>query len=390
VTIILTGGGSGGHVTPLLAIAQELKKAEPSNRIVYIGQRGDRFADIVTKSEYVDNTFLIRAGKFRRFHGEGIKQLLDVSVFLKNVRDFFYVLIGILQSIRIMRKLKPKVVFSRGGYVSVPVALGAHFNHVSYITHDSDPVPSLANRLIAPWAAINAVALPGEIYPYPKDKMITTGVPISNKFVPVTEKLKQGYRKQIDIPDQAKLLFVIGGGLGSQTLNKAVVNSAPELLNAFKDLYIIHVGGETNEDELRNEYKSKLTKIEQGRIMVFGYVSGVYKYSGAADVVITRAGATNLAEFAVQGKACIVVPSAFLTGGHQVKSAELLDKSNAAAVVNETDISDLSHEVSRLLSDTLAADKLSENLSKLVVKHSTEKIAKLILELGYGREVKRS
>ncbi|HET8991521.1 MAG TPA: UDP-N-acetylglucosamine--N-acetylmuramyl-(pentapeptide) pyrophosphoryl-undecaprenol N-acetylglucosamine transferase, partial [Candidatus Saccharimonadales bacterium] len=341
MTIILTGGGSGGHITPLLAVARELKRINPDTRLVYFGQKGDSFAKIVGENPEIDDFVLVRAGKFRRFHGEGLKQFLNLNVFFKNLRDFFYVIIGIIESSWKIRKLHAQVVFSRGGYVSVPVALGAKLNKVPYITHDSDPIPSLANRIIAPWAALHAVALPKEIYPYPLEKTITTGIPLNHEFVPVSNELKKKYRQDLELATNAKMLFVIGGGLGSLTLNNAVADAAPELLRRFSDLYIYHVAGQANEVKLKERYIRDLTEKEQGRVKVLGFVNDVYKLSGAADVIVSRAGATNLAEFALQCKPVIIVPSPFLTGGHQVKNAEYLMEKEAALMVSEDDIETL-------------------------------------------------
>jgi UDP-N-acetylglucosamine--N-acetylmuramyl-(pentapeptide) pyrophosphoryl-undecaprenol N-acetylglucosamine transferase len=301
VTIILTGGGSGGHITPLMAVAAELKRLSPKTRLVYIGQKGDSLADIPAKDPNIDAVYLVRAGKFRRYHGEGLRQLLDLPTLLKNIRDFFYVVAGSWQSWRLLGELKPDVMFSRGGFVSVPVGLGSALRHIPYITHDSDPVPSLANRLIARWAKLHAVALPKETYAYPPDKTVTTGIPMSRHFVPVTPKLREEYRKQIKIPATAKLLFIIGGGLGSRRVNTAVGEAIPHLLHEFNDLYVVHGAGRANQADMEKLYNQNLTPGEQGRVRVFGYLANVYRYSGAADLVITRAGATNLAEFAVQG-----------------------------------------------------------------------------------------
>jgi UDP-N-acetylglucosamine--N-acetylmuramyl-(pentapeptide) pyrophosphoryl-undecaprenol N-acetylglucosamine transferase len=331
---------------------------------------------------------LVRAGKFRRFHGEGIKQVFNLPVMFKNIRDLFYIAIGTVQSTLAIKRLKPDVLFSRGGYVSVPVALGAKFNHVPYMTHDSDPIPSLANRIIAPWAALHLVALPKEIYPYPQDKTVTTGIPLSSNFVPVSAELKQKYREQIKIPKSAKVLFVIGGGLGSTTLNSAVVKAASSLLKEFPDLRILHVAGQTNETALRSQYETGLTEEEQGSVQVFGFISDVYKYSGAADVIISRAGATNLAEFAIQGKAVVIVPSAFLTGGHQVKNAEYLMKKNAAIMMSDNDLNELNEQVSRLLQDNKLRNSLSRNLSQFGINDAAQKIADITLGLGREHEAK--
>jgi UDP-N-acetylglucosamine--N-acetylmuramyl-(pentapeptide) pyrophosphoryl-undecaprenol N-acetylglucosamine transferase len=391
LTIALAGGGSGGHVTPILAIAAELKHLSPSTKIIYIGQKGDELGKIPAQDPNIDEAFAIYAGKFRRFHGEGLKQILDIPTLLKNFRDVFYVFIGIYQSRQIMKQIKPDVLFSRGGYVSVPAALGARFNHIPYITHDSDPIPSLANKLIAKWATIHAVALPKNIYPYPPEKTVTTGIPINQHFVPLNESLFIKYRQAIMIPENAKLLFVIGGGLGSQTVNNAITSIVPHLIREFSDLYVVHGTGKANESDVQAAYESKLTKDEQARVQVYGYINDVYRYSGAADLIITRAGATNLAEFAVQGKACIVIPSNFLTGGHQLKSAEFLDQRGAAVIVNENDINDdtnrLAKQISDLIRDPAKRHQLSVNLSKTAKPNATNEIANLILDLGAKSEI---
>ncbi|HXE10044.1 MAG TPA: glycosyltransferase, partial [Verrucomicrobiae bacterium] len=224
-TVVLTGGGSGGHITPILAVAAELKRRQPEIRLIYIGQRGDSLGDIPAADPNIDETYAVSAGKFRRYHGEGFKQLLDLPTMFRNFRDLFRVIAGIWQSRRLMDRLQPEIVFSRGGFVSVPVCLGAALKHIPYITHDSDPVPSLANRLIARWARLHAVALPTNLYPYPAKKTITTGIPLSEAFQPVTGALKKEYRDELKLSQSARMLFIIGGGLGSQRINEAVADA---------------------------------------------------------------------------------------------------------------------------------------------------------------------
>jgi UDP-N-acetylglucosamine--N-acetylmuramyl-(pentapeptide) pyrophosphoryl-undecaprenol N-acetylglucosamine transferase len=380
----MTGGGSGGHITPILAVAAELKRLQPKVHIVYIGQRGDSLGDIPAADPNFDEVFTVRAGKFRRYHGEGLKQLLDVPTMLKNIRDAVYVVMGIWQSSRLIGKIKPNIVFTRGGFVSVPVAFGATLHHVPYITHDSDSIPSLANKIIARRAKLHAVALPKEVYEYPQDKTITTGIPLIGKFEPVTDALKRSYRKEISVSEDAKMVFIIGGGLGAQHINLAVSEAVPHLLQEYKNLVVVHGVGRANETQMRELYDQILPVHDQGRVNVSGYFSDVYRYSGAADVIITRAGATNLAEFALQGKACIVIPSPFLTGGHQLKNARVLAEQGAALVLNEADLqadpNRLAKQVSSLLSNTSLQRKLGDELHRLAKPDATHDLAVLLLE----------
>ncbi len=380
--IVLTGGGSGGHITPLLAVAAELKRRDSKVRLVYVGQSGDRFAAVVAKSPVIDETYSVPAGKFRRYHGEGWRQLLDIPTMLKNIRDVFYVLAGIWQARRLMRRLQPDIIFSRGGFVSVPVCLGGRLAGVPYITHDSDPVPSLANRIIARWAVAHAVALPKDIYPYPANKTVTTGIPLSKDFVPVTAALKKQYRQAVKVPESAELLFIIGGGQGSQLINRAVSDILPHLLSEFPKLYVVQVAGEANVAEMTTLYDERLSEQEQGRVRVLGYTDEVYRYSGAANIVLCRAGATNLAESAVQGKACLVIPSNFLAAGHQLKNAEYLADQGAAVVLDEAELADdanrLAKPLSRLLGDPARQKKLAQRLAAFAKPQATEAIADLI------------
>jgi UDP-N-acetylglucosamine--N-acetylmuramyl-(pentapeptide) pyrophosphoryl-undecaprenol N-acetylglucosamine transferase len=384
MTIVLTGGGSGGHITPILAVAAELKKRKPGIRLVYIGQKGDSLADIPAKDPNIDKVYTVRAGKFRRYHSEGLKQLLDLPTMYKNIRDGIYVLIGIYQSRKLIKLIKPSIVFSRGGYVSVPVGLGAKLNHVPYITHDSDPIPSLANKIIAPWAKVHFVALPKEIYTsYPPDKTITTGIPISSVFKPVNKDLKAAYRKKIGLKTD-KLLFVIGGGLGAQSLNEAVLEIVPNLLAQFKDLTLINIVGRANIEQVKKSYDEALDDDQRERVQLLDFIDNVYEYSGAADLIVSRGGATNIAEFAMQSKACIVVPSSYLTGGHQLKNAEFLEDNSAAVIVKDTDLAAdsnrLAKPISRLLQDPAELTKLGKSLSKFARPDATSEIAELILK----------
>lgn len=381
--IVLTGGGSGGHITPLLAVAAELKRRQPDTTIIYIGQKHDNLGDIPASNPHIDEVYSVRAGKLRRYHGEGLRQLLDLPTVFKNARDALYVLAGIWQSRRLLKKLQPAVIFVKGGFVGVPVGLAAAQLHIPYITHDSDSVPGLANRLIARWAAVHAVAMPKETYAYPQDKTVTTGIPLRAEFIPVTEALQAEYRQMINIPQTAKLLFIIGGGLGSQAVNRAVGQAVPHLLRELPDLHIVHGVGRSNETEMSKYYNEQLSDQEKGRVQVRGYLADVYKYSGGADLIITRAGATNLAEFAVQGKACIVIPAAFLTGGHQVKNAEYLADQSAVTVLRqdelEADPNRLAKQVSELLGNSAARTQMAKKLGSFAHPHATKELADQII-----------
>lgn len=389
LTIVLTGGGSGGHITPIQAVAAELKRLHPAVRTIYIGQKGDGLQDIPANDANIDEVYTIRAGKFRRYHGEGWRQLLDIPTMVKNARDVLYVLIGLGQSYQLLKRLQPDVIFIKGGFVGVPVGLAAAKLHLPYVTHDSDALPGLANRIIARWATKHAVALPVEVYNYPAAKTVQTGIPLQADFQAVTPELKQRYRKELDLKPAAKLLFIIGGGLGAERVNGAVAEVVPHLLHEYPDLQVVHGVGRLHETTMQARYEAELEPKQQGRVQVVGYVPDVYRYSGAADLVITRAGATNLAEFAVQGKACIVVPNPLLTGGHQLKNAEYLANQHAAVILSEADLTADPNRLAKLVSDLLPAEQrlqaLGKALQTFAMPDATHRLAALLLRQAKHR-----
>jgi UDP-N-acetylglucosamine--N-acetylmuramyl-(pentapeptide) pyrophosphoryl-undecaprenol N-acetylglucosamine transferase len=388
--IVVTGGGTGGHITPVLAVAYELKQLRPDAHITYIGQTGDPLGDIPEQDKNIDHIVSVRAGKFRRYHGEGLKQFLDVETLYKNLRDVVWLVIGSFQSFRLLGKIKPDVIFTRGSYVSVPVCWAAALRGIPYITHDSDAIPSLANRLIAPWAKVHAVALPKEIYTtYPPKKVVTVGVPISHNFYQVSSKEKQEWRKQLGLDAAGKVLFVTGGGRGADRLNRAVMHCVSDLLARYPDLMIVHLTGRELEDDARRRYKQLLSAEVFDRVIVKGFVTNLYQYSAVADVVVTRAGGSSNAEFAAQGKACIVVPNPQLTGGHQLKNAKVLADRKAIRMVSEETLGQDPGALMPALTDLFDhPDKiqaLGQRLSELAQPNASHLLAVIVLEVVAGK-----
>jgi UDP-N-acetylglucosamine--N-acetylmuramyl-(pentapeptide) pyrophosphoryl-undecaprenol N-acetylglucosamine transferase len=379
MTIVLTGGGSGGHITPIQAVAKELKKLDPKAKIVYIGLKGDVLTDVASDHSTFDEIHFVRAGKFRRYHSAGWKQILDLKTQYLNFRDFFLIFIGLVQSYKLMRTIRPNIVFSRGGFVIVPVCIAAKLNKIPYITHDSDSIPSLANRIIARWAKLHFVALPKETYQYDQDKTVTTGIPINKSFVQITDTLKQQYREKLKIPKNSKLLFITGGGLGATSLNRAVTEVVPHLINEFKDLFVVHLMGiDKTEGTLYDESIADHVKV-------IDFTNELYLYSGAADVIVCRAGATNLAEFAVQGKGCILIPSSYLVAGHQLDNADILEKAGAAKVITDINLEEDPNRLAKMLSDLFKNPKeiqdLEGNIAQFARPDATSDIATRLLKI---------
>ena len=391
--IVLTGGGtSAGHITPSLAVAHELKQLDPTVETIYIAQTGDSLATIPKEHIAIDHVYSVRAGKFRRYHGAGMMQLLDIPTVVKNIRDVWWIGVGLIQSYFLLKKLKPDCIFMKGGYVGAPVGLAAAWLHIPYITHDSDAIPGLANRIVAKWARLHAVALPKETYPYPADKTVTVGVPVQAEFQPVTDKLQQQYKQELGFEKFGKLLFITGGGQGSKRLNDAIVSVVPALLRQYPDLGVVHVAGQLQEQKVHAAYEKLVDPADKDRIIVKGFISGLYRYSGAADAIVTRAGATTLAEFAVQHKAVVIVPNPFLTGGHQLKNAQVLADRHAALCVSEDKIAAdpkaLEDAIAHIIVNTGERQVLGEQLGALAHPGAAKELAMLLLKEASSKNTK--
>lgn len=384
----MTGGGSGGHITPILAVAHELKQAQPKAEIIYIALQGDTLADLPAQDPNIDKVIFIRAGKLRRYHSEGWKQFLDIPTMLKNLRDIFNTIAGVWQSIWLLRRLKPNVVFIKGGFVGVPVGLASALWRIPYVTHDSDALPGLANRIVAPWARKHAVALPKEVYAYAPEKTETVGVPVSRKYHPANTKEMVETRKRLGLEKANKVVLVTGGGLGAQRVNDAVADCVPDLLTRYPKLYVVHLAGRSKEQSLRQAYQKRVSEKDQARVIVKDFVSNLYDYSEAADVIITRAGGTSMAEFAAQAKACVVIPNPYLTGGHQLKNAQVLADRKTIKMVREdlmtTDHHALMPPLVELLDNPAMAKQLGDRLHTLAQPDAAHRLAMVLLEVANG------
>jgi UDP-N-acetylglucosamine--N-acetylmuramyl-(pentapeptide) pyrophosphoryl-undecaprenol N-acetylglucosamine transferase len=378
----LTGGGSGGHIVPLLSLARELKAQAPDSEIIYIGHKGDNFDSLNLPKHDFDFLAFINAGKFRRYHNEGVlSHLLDVKTVVLNVRDVFRVIASVGAAYRILNRTGAQVLFAKGGFVSVPVGIAARLKGIPIITHDSDSVGGLANRIVGRWANVRATGMPTKFYKSSKARLEYVGIPLDSRIEHVSLPMQQAYKKELRLPESSQVVLVAGGGLGSANVNKMIIHAAPRLLQSNLALQIIHIAGQQHQKDVAATYRQHLDATQMERVKVLGFTPDFYRYSGAADLIVSRAGATALAEFAVQGKACIIIPSPFLTGGHQLKNAEELQKNDAAVVLNEdADTDEVVGVIHQLLNHDHRRWQLGENIHKSAKPGAAKKLAAIILE----------
>lgn len=377
--ILMAGGGSGGHVTPLRPIITSLKKDQP---------QPITFEIVVDRGFYKQAQFLfsdipdvelkkIFSGKYRRYNSKSaLWHMTHLPTILKNLRDIFYIVFGTVQSIWYFTFHRPDVVFCKGGFVCIPVGITAKLFGVPLVIHDSDTHPGLTNRILARWAAKIATGMPEKYYTYPKSITSYTGIPVSGDYTKLNSAARLEYKKQLGFDSDMPLVVFTGGGTGAATINEVAVKALPALLQAGWQVSLI-TG--KNKSEGAQEAKADLN-VEQAQRFQYHEFTEMLPQVLAADVIVSRAGATALQEFANAAKTVIIIPSPYLTGGHQLKNAAMFEEQNACMVIQENDLTvdSLVERIIALQKDTVISKNLYEKFAKPA---SAQALANLIREV---------
>ncbi len=348
--IVLTGGGSAGHVTPNIALIPALKKA--GFEIFYIGSYNGIEKKLI--EDYNIPYFGISTGKLRRYFDP------------KNFSDPFRVLKGFSEAVSLLKKIQPDIVFSKGGFVSVPVVRAAGFLKIPYIVHESDMTPGLANKLSMTGARKICCNFPETMRVLPADKAVLTGTPIR-------EELGMGSKEEglklCGFTDDKPVLMIIGGSLGAQSVNETVRFALPRLLPDFN---VVHICGKEKMDNL---------KLTVPGYKQFEYVKNELKDIFAmADIVVSRAGANSICELLALKKPNILIPlSTKASRGDQMLNARSFEQQGFSLVIDNDDLDeDILVETIQDLYDN--REKYIENMSKSNLHSATNTIVEIIKE----------
>lgn len=347
--IVMTGGGTAGHVTPNIALMPALQEA--GYEITYIGSYNGMERELIEAQHipYIG----ISSGKLRRYFD------------WKNFSDPFKVLKGYGQAVSSLKKIKPDIVFSKGGFVSVPVVLAAKHCHIPAIIHESDMTPGLANRIAIRGAKKVCCNFPETMKYLPSEKAVLTGSPIRRELFSGNA---QACMKYCSFPNHSKpVLLIIGGSSGSRIINDAIRKILTELLEQF---YIIHLCGKGNlDDSLKNV--SGYAQFEYARAELTDMFA-------LADLAISRAGANSICELLALHKPNILIPlSAAASRGDQILNARSFEKQGFSYVLEEENLTEQSllKAVKTVYSDR---KKYMDTMSRSGQMDSIETIVKLI------------
>lgn len=359
-----------------MAVINELNKIETANDIYYIGSDKGLESTIIPQAGI--EFFAVPSGKFRRYHQSLWLNIVDPTTVLKNGRDLFLFIRGYFKAKRIIKELDPDVVFTKGGYVSLPVGLAASALGYPLVIHESDSVMGLSNRLLAKRANVVCVSYPQEVYKEHRiDNLTYTGNPIR-------EDIKFGSKKRAErvfgLNNKQPIILVIGGSQGAFAVNQLISDSLTSLLPKYQ---LIHVTGERDYDWL-NYCKSKLDKKLQDNYHPYNYLSGDLRDAYAvADLVISRAGNNVIAELAALKKPTILIPLATSANNHQNTNARILSRMGAALLMLQEHLTPkkLVRQIDLLFEEPEEMTRMSDKIHQLAKNDAALMVAKEITEL---------
>lgn len=353
--IIISGGGTGGHIFPALAIAGALKNRREDVEILFVGAKGRMEMEKVPAAGYKIEGLWI-SGLERRF----------------TLRNFIFplkVIASMLKSIQIIRRFKPDVVVGTGGFASGPLLRVASVLQIPTLIQEQNSFPGITNRILAKKVNRICVAYQGMERYFPKDKILLTGNPVRQDILSVEKKREEAV-KFFGLDENKKTFLALGGSLGARTINESIAGCL-ELL-AKNNIQIVWQTGKN--------YTHNSSPFGGGWVGAF-ITRMDYAYA-AADVVVSRAGAIALSELAIVKKPAILIPSPNVAEDHQTKNAMALVKDDAAILIRDNEAKEkLGREIIKLFNDTEKQKKLSENISRFAFPGAAEKIAEEIIKI---------
>jgi len=366
--ILFTGGGTGGHIFPIVAVKETLVRFAKETEFLYVGPDG--FAKDIFKKKGIRCKFIL-AGKLRRYFS------------LANFIDLLKVPVGLIQSLWHVFWFMPDAVFSKGGYGSISVVLVSWFYRIPIIVHESDSVPGLANRILASFAKKIIISFETEKEYFSPEKTILLGNPVREEL---TQGSREEGRKLFELTSEKPVVLVMGGSQGAQRINEILFNILPRLLEKCE---IIHVCGEKNYKQIKTSSQKILEKLDPVKKKLYHLLSFLeeekLKHAYAvSDIIVSRAGAGGIFEIAAIGKPSVLLPLSTAASDHQKKNAWALTKIDGAITLEEKNITmnmflDAAFE---LIDDPEKARRMGEKAKSFYKPDTNRKIVEEIIKLA--------
>jgi len=360
----VTGGGTGGHIYPAMAVADAL--TEQGAKVYYVGNKRNMEFRLAQDKGY----------KFLHVGVSGMPRKLSPKFFYWGIR----LVRAILYSIKYIKKYKPNAVFATGGYVSAPMLFACRFTKTPYMMHDCDAMPGLVTRRLSKRAKYVSLAFEKAKKYIPNKKTLITGNPIRAEFKTLTQ---EEARKRLGLADKITLT-VMGGSQGARAINNAAVEVLKEFVQDY-DLQIIFQTGKKNFDEVVEKLKYIYPAWEQeGNVILKPYFNDMISVLKASDIVISRAGSLSLSEICASGCASILVPYPYAAANHQRINAKYMLDNGASVYIEDKDLepNKLREILLLIINNPIKMEYLKQNASYLAKYDATEKIVECLYDIA--------
>ncbi len=362
VNVIISGGGTGGHIYPAIAIANAIKEIDKDINVSFVGAIGKMEMEKVPEAGYEIYGLPVRG--FQR------------KISLKNIGTIFRLLSSLYKSKRIIRKKKPDVVVGVGGYASGPLCYMASKKGIPIVLQEQNSYPGVTNKILASRASKICVAYENMERFFPKDKILITGNPVRQDIVDVKSKRKEAC-EYYGLDPKKKTIVIVGGSLGARTLNESVINNL-DLIDKTESIQIIWQTGSYYFEEI----KKRFNEANFPTLKMMPFIKRMDFVYAVADVVISRAGACTISELCITSSATILVPSPNVSEDHQTKNAMALSDKGAAVLIKDNEAEEkLISEAINIIKDEKRIELLSQNISNFAYINSAEVIAREILKI---------
>lgn len=364
--LLISGGGTGGHIYPALALIDEVKQKSPNSKILYVGTNRGLESRIVPESGIDFKTIQIQGFK-RSFSFENFK---TIYLFLKSIHD----------SKKIIKAFHPDIVVGTGGYVCGSVVFAASQMGIPTVIHEQNSVAGVTNKFLSHFVDKVAICFDDVRSNFPKNKIVFTGNPRAQQVAHIEKKDRL---KDYGLKDNVPTVLIFGGSRGAEGINKAALDAVAEFKD--KNYQVLFVTGQVHYDKIINQ--AKADKIP-GNVVIKPYISNMPEILPEIDLIVGRAGATSLAEITALGIPSILIPSPYVTADHQTKNALSLVNRNAAIMVpeNQLDGQKLASEIDKLMGDLPLRKQMAENSSKAGVRNATDRLFNVLEDLIHTPE----
>ena len=320
--VLMSGGGTGGHINPALAIADTIKQNDPTAEIAFVGTKHGKEVELVPKAGYPLH-FVEICG-------------IERSLSLKNIKTAYYILTAPKKAAKLIDEFKPDIVIGTGGYACWPTLAAAAKKRIPTIVHESNAIPGLAVKKLQ--RQVDRILVnfehTADKLSVPKDKIIRVGNPLRGGFGSYTS---QYAKEMLGITQYKHVVICFGGSLGAATLNDNGKKFMVECARSHPEILYVHAAGVRYYDSMKSDCAA-LGVDKCDNIKLLDYIHDMPLWMSAADVVIARAGAMTISELALMNKACILIPSPNVVDDHQYKNAKVLADKDAAVLIRESDI----------------------------------------------------